>query len=742
MTYDAVGNQTSLTKPGANTTTTSYDELNRPTLVTRDDGSTLRFGYDANGNRTSLKDGLNHETTFAYDALDREISSTDPADRTTHYTYDASSRQKTITDAAGRTTTLTYDDAAQLQQIDYSDAQTPSVDFDYDSLGRREAMSDGSGTSTYTYDSLGRLKSRTYGSNRTIAYAYDLANRLTKTTYPAGLVNDTLPTGTSISEPAVTRSYDDAGRVISITDWLQHETHFEYDANDNLREQRYPNATTAAFDYDPADRLTRRTDTGPANSEILDLGYTRKLNGQMHTQNRTGQTPPQTDTLSYDDLDQLTGATLAADNDAYAYEHDIADRLTQITTPDSSTTLEYDAANQLVRTRDADTDQELIAFSYDDVGNRTAQDPAGTVAATTYDYDQAGRLTHYQAPAADPNDPDVERNYAYDADGLRSDLLWDASSDLPLILGDSAGLYISGPDGLPLTQLTFDGEQHYYHHDQLGSTRAITNAVGSISARYSFDPYGNTTQSSGTTNNRFGYAGQHTDPISGLIYMRARWYDPPTGQFITSDPIRFASGETNLYRYAGGDPANRVDPSGLLSLQDFVDFSAGVGDHILLGYGDDLRSVLGIADKVDVCSGAYERGGIAGYGTDLVGATGIIRGGVHLAAGAARGAVQAGAGAARSLRFVTTSRGTTFDIPKGWGAREADNGKGIVYQRPGAAGNADSIRIMEPTAKYPNGYFRYYNEHGQPLTAAGKPGPQSATHHPEDLQGPLAGWPR
>jgi len=561
MTYDASGNQISVTKPGANTTTTSYDELNRPTLVTRNDDSTLRFGYDANGNRTSLKDGLNHETTFTYDPLDRESSTTDPASRTTSYTYDASSRQKTITDAMSRTTTLTYDAGSQLQQLDYSDSQTASVDFDYDGLGRRSAMTDGSGTSSYTYDSLGRLKTRTDPSNRTIAYAYDLANRLTKTTYPAALVDDTLPAGASISEPAVTRGYDDAGRVISITDWLQHETQFDYDANDNLREQSYPNGTTATFDYDYADRLTRRTDNAPGNSEILDLGYTRKLNGQLHTQNRTGQTPPQTDTLTYDDLDQLTGATLAANNDAYTYQHDTADRLTQISTPDTSTTLEYDAASQLVRTRNANTNQQLTAFSYESVGNRTAQDPAGTVGATTYDYDQAGRLTQFQAPAADPNDPDVQRSYAYDGDGLRSDLLWDTSTELPLIVGDGAGLYITGPDGLPLTQLTFDGQQRYYHHDQLGSTRAITDVTGTVSARYNFDPYGNPTDSSGTTDNRFGYAGQYTDPVSGLIYMRARWYDPTTGQFLSRDPLEVVTGAP--YGYAGNDPVNQTDPTGL-----------------------------------------------------------------------------------------------------------------------------------------------------------------------------------
>jgi len=77
-------------------------------------------------------------------------------------------------------------------------------------------------------------------------------------------------------------------------------------------------------------------------------------------------------------------------------------------------------------------------------------------------------------------------------------------------------------------------------------------------------------------------------------------------------------------------------------------------------------------------------------------------------------------------------------------AREAENGQGIVYQQPGAPGNAGSIRIMEPTPDYPNGYFRYYNNEGrgQPLEVDGKPGSPSATHIPEDFAGPLQGWPR
>ena len=82
--------------------------------------------------------------------------------------------------------------------------------------------------------------------------------------------------------------------------------------------------------------------------------------------------------------------------------------------------------------------------------------------------------------------------------------------------------------------------------------------------------------------------------------------------------------------------------------------------------------------------------------------------------------------------------------PNGWVSRTADNGKGTVWQRPGATGNADMVRVMEPTDLYPNGYARFYNQHGQPLNLAGKPGPRSETHIPLQTDGSLQvpdGWP-
>lgn len=89
------------------------------------------------------------------------------------------------------------------------------------------------------------------------------------------------------------------------------------------------------------------------------------------------------------------------------------------------------------------------------------------------------------------------------------------------------------------------------------------------------------------------------------------------------------------------------------------------------------------------------------------------------------------------------SDGTSFDVPGGWKPRTAENGRGIIYQRPGAKGsNADSIRITDPTKQHPKGYFRYYNSRGQPLDSYGRPGSPGATPFPEDYQGPLPGWPR
>lgn len=75
------------------------------------------------------------------------------------------------------------------------------------------------------------------------------------------------------------------------------------------------------------------------------------------------------------------------------------------------------------------------------------------------------------------------------------------------------------------------------------------------------------------------------------------------------------------------------------------------------------------------------------------------------------------------------------NVPATWSHDSADSGKGDVWQRPGATGNADMVRVMEATQRYPHGYVRFYNAYGQPIGLNGKPGSRADTHVPITADG-------
>jgi RHS repeat-associated protein len=87
----------------------------------------------------------------------------------------------------------------------------------------------------------------------------------------------------------------------------------------------------------------------------------------------------------------------------------------------------------------------------------------------------------------------------------------------------------------------------------------VTNTAGDEVAFYGYDAFG--TLAFGTPVSPFGYSGQYSDAASGLVNDRARFYEPSTGAFMTRDPA-FDQTDT-AYTYAGDDPVNASDPSGL-----------------------------------------------------------------------------------------------------------------------------------------------------------------------------------
>jgi RHS repeat-associated protein len=102
----------------------------------------------------------------------------------------------------------------------------------------------------------------------------------------------------------------------------------------------------------------------------------------------------------------------------------------------------------------------------------------------------------------------------------------------------------------------------YYLTDGLGSTIATVNSAGGIQASQSYDIYG-AQSSGGTPPGGFGFAGEQSDG-TGLPYLRARYYDPSIGRFISRDPMSAQPGWTGSpYGYGGGNPVNATDPTGL-----------------------------------------------------------------------------------------------------------------------------------------------------------------------------------
>jgi RHS repeat-associated protein len=541
---------------------------------------------------------LGHKTLKEYDAAGNLIALTDPAERITKYTYDAANR---------------------LSEVSYSDGKTPAVIYEYDADNNRTKMIDGTGTTTYGYDVLDRLSETKDGHGNTAGYEYDLANEQTKITYPNG--------------KAVTQAYDKASRLERVTDWLEHATNFKYDADSNPTKTAFPTGTSNEDinSYNNADQLTK-TEMKKSTEVLASITYTRDNDGQLKTATQKSLPGEEKPSYTYDESNRLTkvGTT--------EYKYDAADNPTKTGT---STNTFNEGDEQEKGTG--------VTYGYDESGERRKRTPT-TGPVTTYGYDQAGNLTAVTRPK-EGETTEINDSYAYNGDSLRASqtvagtttyMAWDESKELPLLLSDTANSYIYGPSGLPIEQISSGGTVGYLHHDQQGSTRLLTGSTGAKEATLTYDGYGNTAGTTGTAKTPLGYDGQYTSTDTGLIYLRARTYDPATGQFLSTDPLKAVTQEP--YSFAGDSPTNEVDPTGLLFGIPGTPSWSELGTRVV-GFWDGftrpafggtaaLRSWLGLNGGLDKCSAEYKVASAIGN-TD-----------VSLEAGAAGGGLaEAGIGA-------------------------------------------------------------------------------------------------
>jgi len=219
-----------------------------------------------------------------------------------------------------------------------------------------------------------------------------------------------------------------------------------------------------------------------------------------------------------------------------------------------------------------------VTYTYDNAGNMISANNGSTI--TTYTYDYRNRLTEVTTGGS------VVATYTYNALDQRIGVKDSGTQTWTVYNGKSADAepyadfngsdtlterYLFGPGVVNgavvdeiLARTSSGGTTAWYLPDKLGSVRDIVSTSGSELDHVVYDSFGNiVTETSATNGDRFKFAGMEYDSSTSEYYDRARDYDSIVGRFFSQDPKGFTAGDSDLYRYAGNEPINLIDPSGL-----------------------------------------------------------------------------------------------------------------------------------------------------------------------------------
>jgi RHS repeat-associated protein len=536
--YDSAGNVTGRTDANNMATTFGYDSVNRLSSVTDALGRSTSYTYDNNGNLTTVTNAKNQTFTATYDALNRVVQESDPLGNTSLKSYDYSGNLSSMTRPDGSAINYSYDAGNRLTYISYPD-QT-SVTYAYDYNGNRTSMTDPAGSASYSYDSLNRLTS-VARSVYSVGYEYDQAGNMTALVYPGGL--------------RISYTYNSLNLPVSVSDSV-YSTSISYDQAGNRTQETLPNGVTVTYEYDLSGRLTLLQHADGGNT-IARSAYTLDNVG-----NRMSVTDEQGGITSYtyDNLYQLTRVTYP-DSQAVDYTYDQAGNRTSA----GGVAYTYDNANRLIQVG-------TTPYAYDVNGNLISV--GGT---TQYTYDYENRLTYF-------TDGTKTIQYTYDGDGNRLsqsvsgsvyEYIYDINTGIPRLLvekDEQGGVNNYLYSGRLFSRIANE-DRIYYHQDGLGSISAITDIAANVLNRYTYDVFGLPRSVLESVNNSFRFAGEQYD-ANDLIYLRARYYNPAIGRFLSQDTFQGKLNDPlsqNRYAYCGNNPVLYVDPTGHMKICELRD---------------------------------------------------------------------------------------------------------------------------------------------------------------------------
>jgi RHS repeat-associated protein len=598
-TYDAVGNRKTETVFAEGTsTTTTYDSKGQVTATTDQNGKTTWFeydakgqlkavvdalqkrseyGYDSAGNLTNVKDALGQVTTYEYDNKGRRKAVIRPDNKRSTFVYDDVANTVTITDFNNKTVKYTYNDQNQVIAKQYQNESGATVSVTYTSNGLEETITDSRGATVYKYDSLGQLISRQDPTGPYLASGNSI-----EYTYEGGQVSE-------VKTPTRTTTYTyEEGRLKTISTPDMGTVTYVYYPDGNLWKTFYPNNLLETRTYDNFGRLdvvkTAKIDpmTQVEGEVISSFDYAVDAVGnRKEIVEHSGRKVE----YEYDDLHRLFEEKVTNDpngnNRIVSYTYDaVGNRLTKTDSVSGVTTYTYNNLNQLdfLTAPGGVTD-----YTYDDSGNLISEVTGNNSTVYRWENDGENRLVGVTV-----TEGGVTRNvgYKYNDRGIRVGKVVDGVETRYLIdelqpysqvveeydaAGNPKGSYVYGYDLVGKLQ---GNQPSFYHADGLGSTRLLTNGLGAVTDSYAYDAYGNLIAATGGSNNPYLFAGEQRDSETGLDYLRARYYDPLVGRFVSADAYEGTLNDPmslHDYQYAHANPVVNTDPSGYFSIGELLE---------------------------------------------------------------------------------------------------------------------------------------------------------------------------
>ncbi|MBE7020833.1 MAG: hypothetical protein E7411_05320 [Ruminococcaceae bacterium] len=595
-----------------------YDNTGNLIYVVANDGlldNITKYEYNKLGNITKLILGLTsmdeeinpeiHQiTNYTYNNLNQLTSVTSPEGITTHFTYDYLGQNLSKYNDSVNTSYI-YDGLGRVKEINATgNSKDENISYTYDLMGNIKSMTDSSGVTDYTYNSLGQLIREVKGAD-VKEYTYD-ANGNRKTFKLNNEIN-------------LTYNYDILNRLTSVSDGTDTVT-YSYDNNGNLLNQT--GAVSVNYQYNKAGQVISKINS-TVNGNIDNFSVSYFLNGNISDITENDKTT----SYIYDNLGRLTKENVSTEGEnLYSYDR-FSNRNSKVETDlegnlISQTDYQYNKNNQLLseisgnRTTSYgyDINGNLTYKTYTELsdvengGNTFTMGNIPTNYMEEYTYDALNRLSAF-------NKNGVSASYVYDGNGLRQSKTVNGITTSHIY--DGQNIVKSGNQlffrGIHLITRTVDGNKEFYSFNVHNDTTKLVSQSGTILKDYSYDAFGNQKATSENDTNPFRYSGEYFDEESGLIYLRARYYDTASGRFISEDPIKDG---LNWYVYCGNNPVNFIDPLGLFDYDDRISLSTEYNVDVEV-MQDKLTSLGYYSGEIDGYFGQQTLDAVNAYKNDM-----------------------------------------------------------------------------------------------------------------------------